>query len=906
VTGRRSLVGRAAETGALNALVSRLREGGGCLGLVGAAGVGKTALLDDLAARPHGCRVVRVPGVASEAGLGLAVVHRLCVSLAENLPDVPGPANDSVVRFLKSGRPDDALDTAVIALLRAATRDEPILLLVDDADHVDPHSAALLASVAERLAQMPVVLLFACRVASAPWDRVTVLDVGPLPDSDMLAILEHTLPAAVERRFTTRLVAESRGVPEQLLQVARLMNPAAMADGYRTVGAPLPEPGLSPAEIATIDSLPEPALLFLRLASAEPLGDPELLRDAADRLRIETPARTTLQTSGLVDVGDRVLFVRPLLRATVYRTTSAAERLRVHAALASVTDPAAEPDLFAWHLALSRDSPDEKTAALLEQAADRGVSRNDIPAAAALLERAVLLTAGVDRRAVRAVTVAEILFQLGEIEKAAGYLAVAEAGPLTGVHRMKAVLLNGHLLFAAGLRDAGLRRLVDAAAQTPRDDHGSARELYLDSLFGALYVGRRTGPNGLLDIARSARSVALDPPPMRAQDLLLAGAVGLIDNDHDAGVPAAREAIRAFRDGAVSDADQMRWGFLANLAAYSVWDDEGWRALSVRQVWIARRASSRFVLPFAIIQRIAVHLHAGELRPAEDLLDELTDLGGPFAAHILRYATATVAAHRGDDGALDAVRVHVDSCESVSHGTEPTLARHHAATLLNASGRYTDALSQASRAVENPSEMGFSGAPLAELVEAAVRCGRREQAVDAQARLRCSIRPSRTPWGLGVEARCAALLATDDEAEYLYRDAIGHLEASSARVELARAHLVYGEWLRRSGSRAAAERELTTAQEMFTAMGTQAFARRASAELVSVARAVRPESSELTAREGQVARLAADGLADNEIARRLFISPRTVQHHLGRAFDKLGVRSRGALRGVLDPPPHGS
>jgi DNA-binding CsgD family transcriptional regulator len=388
-------------------------------------------------------------------------------------------------------------------------------------------------------------------------------------------------------------------------------------------------------------------------------------------------------------------------------------------------------------------------------------------------------------------------------------------------------------------------------------------------------------------------------------DMLLDGLATLIAHGPEVGTPAMRQAVEAFARRDLEPAEALRWRWLAGRAAGFIWDYRGWDLLTAHHIRAAREAGLLAELPLALNTRVGVHLQAGETKAAAALIEEADALArapgngiGPL------YGALGLAAHRGDEAELARlVRAGTEDFLARGEGLGVTAMNWVTAVLNNGLGRYDDAFTAAAEATRVPGEIWFSTSASVELIEAACRTGRPERAAEALESLSASTSASGTPWALGVEARSRALLAQGDAAEPLYREAIERLEPTRLRLELARAHLVYGEWLRREARRIDARNELRAAYELFTDFGMDAFAERSRIELEATGEHARKRTSDtldqLTAQEAQISRLAADGNTNREIAAQLFISPSTVEYHLRKAFRKLDVTSRTQLANRL-------
>jgi DNA-binding CsgD family transcriptional regulator len=907
VTG---LTDRHAECAVLGRLVAAVRAGESrALVVHGEPGVGKTALLEYLAGQALGCRVAHAGGVQSEMELAFAVLHQLCAPMLDRLERLPAPQRDALrTAFgLSAGPAPDRflIGLAALGLLSEMAGDRPLVCIVDDEQWLDSASAQVLAFVARRLGAESVGLVFGARVPTGDLAGLPELVMGGLREDDARALLDSALTGPLDARVRDQIVAEARGNPLALLELPRGWTAAELAGGFGLPGA-IPLAGrIEESFRRQLGALPAQPRRLLQLAAAEPTGDPVLVWRAAGRLGIGAEAAGPAVDAGLAEFGVRVRFRHPLVRSAAYRSAPADDLREIHAALAEVTDPASDPDRLAWHRAAATAALDEGVATELERSAGRAQARGGLSAAAAFLERAMLLTPDPGRRADRAIAAAEAKHQAGAPDVAAELLVMAEAGPLEELARARISLLRGQMAFSAGNSSDTPRLLIDAARRFEALDARLARETYLEALSAAL-LGHRTSQIGTLEIARAARGATAAPPSdSRAPDLLLEGMATLITDGYEAGVPAVQRALSVFRDGDLPIGGQLRWLFVATRCAIDIWDDESWRDLAIRQVELARAVGALSLLPFAITQRFGMHVHAGEFATVAQLVDEFSVLKEATATGLPDFGTMILAAWQGRSReAFRLIDEFVTDMSERGQGYGVSLPHYTASVLYNGLGRYADAMASAELASEQRDDLAFANLALAELIEAAVRSGQPERAAAAMGRLTELTLPSGTAWGLGVAARSRALLSEGDEAERLYREAIGHLSSAPARTELARAHLLYGEWLRRQRRRREAREHLRTAHDMLEAMGMDAFAERAGRELRATGETARKRTAaardeELTGQEAQIARLAREGLSNPEIGSRLFISARTVQYHLAKVFAKLGIASRSQLSHVL-------
>jgi DNA-binding CsgD family transcriptional regulator len=761
-----------------------------------------------------------------------------------------------------------------------------------------PGLGACLAFAARRLLAEPVALIFAAREPGDDHELAGMpgLTVTGLGDADARAVLASAVGGRLDVRVADLIVAETRGNPLALLELPRGLAPAELAGGFGLPGA-APLAGRIEASFACqLDALPDQTRWLLLLAAADPSGDRPLVWRAAGRLGIPVQAGAPAVEAGLVEFGTRVRFRHPLVRSAAYRSASFSERQRMHGALAEATDPIADPDRRAWHRAQAAAGPDEEVAAELECSAGRAQARGGLAAAAAFLERSVLLTADPARHAERALAAAQASLQAGAFGKALDLLATAEAGPLDELQSARVDLLRGQIAFASGPGADAPALLLKAAKRLEPLNLDLARQTYLNAWVTAPLAGRLAGAGDLLEVSRAVRAL----PPARSPrpaDLLLDGLALLVTDGPAAAAPVLRQAVTTFASGDISREEGLASGWLA---AGVLWDDDAGRAIMDREVRLAREAGALDELPVNLIPLALSAIFRGDFAAAASLIAEGDAVCEVTGSRLAPYAAMFLAAMRGNQAELTSLtEATIAAAEAEGQGAAVTCAHWAAAILHNGLGRYADAFAAAGRARAD-SHLYLSMWALPELIEAAVRTSNTGVAAGALERLAESTSVSGTDWALGVEARSRALLSAGEAADRLYLEAIERLGRTSMRTELARVHLLYGEWLRRENRRTDAREQLRSAYQMLTAMGMEGFAERARRELLATGETVRKRTVEtltdLTAQEAQIAKLARDGHTNQEIAAQLFISPRTVEWHLGNVFTKLGITSRKGLR----------
>jgi DNA-binding CsgD family transcriptional regulator len=901
------LLGRRHERELLDRLLDGAGSGdGGALVIHGEAGVGKTALMDYAVEAARTFRVLRTVGVEGEMELPFAALQQLCSPILELHERLPPPQRDAlaVALGLSAGRAPSPflVGLAVLGLMSEAAEERPLLCGVDDAQWLDRASARALVFVARRLLAEKIALLFAARELGDTFAGLPDVRVEGLNDRDARTLLESELPARLDDTIMQRLLLEARGNPLALLEMPRGLTPAQLAGGF---GLPTALPLSSQLEenfARRLGKLPRDARRLLLLAAADPVGDSALVWRAARQLGIPRAAAETVDSQGLLALGARVAFRHPLVRSAVYREAAPDQRREVHRALAEATDPQTDPDRRAWHRAQATSIPDEEVAAELERSAARAQARGGLAAAAAFLERATNLTPAQSHRSRRALAAAQAKLQVGGLDDALRLVATAESGVLSESELARAVLLRGQISFLATRSSDAVALLLNAAERLRDVDPALARETYLEALTAAIFAGPLAGPGvGAREVAQAARAAPPAGKP-RGPDLLLDGLVALLSDSYAAAVPILRQAVRTMEDE-TTQTEQLRWMWAATVSTLHLWDDEGWERLADRHLQLVRETGALGELPVALSHRCQLHVFAGELRLAASLRDavqEATELSGsPLAPY---HAAGLVAMRSSEADARRFIETARAEMSERGEGAGLAFMDWAESVLYNGLGRYPEALAAARRVVDH-TELIPVGWTMPELIEAGVRAGERGLAAETDRRLAERSRASGTDWALGIAARSHALLVDGDRADALYAEAIERLDRTRVAIDLARAHLLYGEWLRRQRRRLDARKELRIAHEMFTDFGMGAFAERARVELQATGEHARKRTVEtldqLTPQESQVSRLAAQGETNREIAAQLFISPSTVEYHLRKAFRKLDVKSRTQLANHL-------
>jgi DNA-binding CsgD family transcriptional regulator len=904
-----SLVGRTKEIEQLSAILDKAKGGtSSTLVLRGEAGVGKSTLLNTTVELARDFSIVQLKGVESEMQLGYAALHRLLLPFLPRLQQLPDPQRDALRSAfgLTSLVPSDRflVGLATLSLLGDVAKDDPMLIVVDDAQWLDRESIAALVFVARRLHADRIALIFAVREAleiSEAFKGIPELLVVGLDADSAREFLAATVSDPVSYRVADRIIAVTGGNPLALMELS-----GELTSEHLSNLAPLPDPlpigqMIEARFLRQVRLLPTQTQMALLVAAADPVGDPDILRRAADILDLGAADVEAAADSRLLILQPRVEFRHPLVRSAIYSGATAHDRRRVHRALASVTDVERDPDRWALHRAMGTVGPDEELATALERSAAQARSRGGYVAESAFLVRSANLSPDAERKAGRLLAAAQAEFLVGNNSYSQSLLDRARPHLIDPVQRAQAQRLDGHLHW--GQPDSAASFLLGAAkAFEPHDpvlSHHSLIEAFLFCTMSQEFGEKAVG----IEIAQTALdSLGVQSTPSTAADTLLKGMAMRYAGTYADAVPAMRDAVRA--QGTMSPEEINQWTFLGTILALELWDEDGSR----RTVQVLERAAraqgalpalQRALLGLAGIDRregrfAAARERYSELHNVTTTMGELVDQLDLFDVDLLCW--------EGDEQARARAAVLIEAATAFGvaltvHSTKIALAN-----LDLAKGHYEAALVGAQSVTETDG-LGGNAEALPVVVEAGIRCGDRKVAADALARLSERATASGTRWALGVLARSQALVTDATNAGRLYAESLDHLSKTSLVTEVARTHLLYGESLGRQKRRSEAREQLRNAFDMFDTMGATAFAERARVELLATgehARSRRIEAAlDLTPRELQIARLAAQRETSREIAGRLFISANTVDYHLHKVFQKLGVSSRRELAGML-------
>ncbi len=913
MTGSQSLIGRVSEQATLQSLLAPLGAGMSvALVLRGEAGVGKSALLEFLVRSAAATQRATVTGLEAESGLVYAGLHRLLIPYISRLGRLP-PAQRIALHTalgLRDGPPGTPflVGHAVLTALSDIAEAAPLLCVVDDAQWLDPESLQVLAFVARRVYAERIALVFAAREPprNPALDGIPEVTIGGLAPEAGADLLELLADGRVDRQSAVRLSELAGGNPLVLTEISR-----EMAHGRAAPGLLLNEPVPVGRRLEShfhqrLRDLPGPCRALLLLAAADSGDDRRLLWRAVSRAGLTPAAAVPAEAAQLISMTAELRFCHPLIRSAVYGLAEPAERRSAHQLLARACDGETDPDIRAWHLARSAVGPDEAVAAELERCAGRAKLRGGLLAEADFLAQSGGLSPKITEAARRTLAAAHSAIAGGAPYRASAILDDGDSYLSDPLSRAQGSILRQRIRYLSGLSLDELPGTLLAAAETFSDNNPRlTRQALLDSVELAFVTGDlisgTTGP----EVGRAALTLRQNPAQEAAtDDLLLIALATLAGVGYVEAAPHLRRAVAALQAPASFAEGVPDWFVDGLYAAHALWDDRARHDWLERGETAARTSGALHSLQLALTCLSTVEAQTGQLRSARARTEDGRQLAASIGwspAKVAVLANPELLAWRGQDGAariaaenLRTASIHLQASDVNRPGYRAMMVVHLG------HGHYQDGFEVASR-MHAADTVNFDNEALPNLVEAGVRSGHPEEAASALAELTARATASGTPWATGLLARCQALLADTPEADYL--ESIAALEKTTVITDLARSHLLYGEWLRRQKRKRDARLHLRLAFDLLTDMGAVAFIDRATVELRAtgdrvVANRADP-GEQLTAQEARVAQLAADGATNQMIAAELFISAHTVGYHLTKAFRKLGVTSRAQLHLVL-------
>jgi DNA-binding CsgD family transcriptional regulator len=880
--------------------------------LRGEAGIGKTSLLDFATESAWDFQTLRVTGVESEMELGFAALHQLVRPLLTAIEKLPGPqqrALASAFGLAEGPAPDRFLvGLAILTLLSEAANERRLLCVVDDAQWLDQASAEVLAFVARRLHADRIAFLFAVREPSehhVDLEGLTSLRVPGLSPVAAREVITGLVTGALDWSVGGKIAERAAGNPLALVEMTRELSADQLA-GAVLLPDPLPlGEDVQQRYWRRVAALPVPQQEFLLLAAADPSGELDLLERAVAHLGLDPDVARSAEISGLVDFAGRVTFRHPLIRSAVYTGSPYQARRRIHAAIAAVSDQERDLDRIAWHLAAAALAPDEEIAVLLERSADRAKSRGGFSAGAAFLRRSAELTPDTGRRAERLLAAAGAEFASGRADKALALLDQATPDLYAPRQQAAGLQLRGAIQSALGEGNRASSTLFQAAQALAPLDPSVSRDTLVDGLIAAFYSGRSARLEALealadLPAADLAAGSAGSAGSASIADLILVGYTALLTGDYVKAGSLLRRLVSVLVADDLPDDQGLHWYGYGMWCACELFDFDAWHHMANRWVAICREKGALMTLPLALdylgtVQAFTGYLSAGETSNAEGR-DILSATGNPDRLGSSRAVELIAPMYRGR-----AVEVRQAATAMLRDSAERGQGAgfyysHYVLAMLEISVHNYDIALGHARVILDDNGPYFGAMILPEAVEAAVHCDDQVTADLALERLTVRAEMGRTEMALGLLARCRALVARDDGSEALYTEAIQHFESCGNSLQLARTHLLLGEWLRRRRRRLEARHHLQKAHDLFENIGVVKFTERARLELAATGVQTREQAvranDQLTERESQIASLVAAGATNAQVATQLFISSNTVDYHLRHIYRKLGVTSR--------------
>jgi DNA-binding CsgD family transcriptional regulator len=899
---------------------ARAGRGGGLL-LSGEPGIGKSTLLAYARDRAPDARVLAASGAAAETGLGYGVLQQLLRDVRDLTGRLPRPQADALAVALgeRDGDPPDPflVSLAALSLLSEAAAGQTTLCLVDDLHWADQPSAGALSFAARRVAAEPVVLLASSRDRPREQTALPVRVVAGLDPAAACAFLDERFAMAPAVRDA--LIGAAAGNPLALTELSEHLTAAQLA-GTAPLPDPLPLPGeLERVFAARITELePRARTMALVCAAAGSADLVTILRAAA---ALGVPGDALDELGGLVRAdAATVVFRHPLVRSAAYYAATAGDRRAAHRALAEGLAPAS--DRRAWHLAAAATGPDEAAAGALESSAERTLRRSGYAAAADALERAARLSASPHGQLRRLAAAADAAWRGGDAARTAALLDRAERigarGAPSSAHEagvgLRLRYLRGLIELRSGTPGDGLSILVPAASQALTADPHLAVAMLAAAGECAFQAGDSQASQ---EVARLMAKLPADTDP---RDVLLAGLYRSVSPITAGQRPGPRD-IALDELERIDDPDLLA---RAGGMAYGLGEFALARRLRRDAVARARALGAAGTLAWALRSLTMDELSYDRYAWAEAYGTEgeqlAAETGQPNLACQHRALLAQVAAARG--AAEQARRLAADVlAESAGRGLRGTaaIARTALVQVELAAGRPDEALTHLEKLWSPATVRGLARHVIPDLVEAAVRSGRDSLAAERLPAYLTWASGAGTPEAHALAARCRALLADPADADELFAEALRWHAETDRPLETARTALLYGEHLRRTRRRVVAREQLRSALDTFTSIGAGLWAARAEAELRATGESVRSRASEsspsavtsrsaaaspsaaasLTAQELQVARLVSEGLTNRDVAAQLFISPRTVDHHLRGVYRKLGISTRTELARLL-------
>ncbi|GIH27576.1 transcriptional regulator [Acrocarpospora phusangensis] len=904
--GDSGLFGRDDERRRLGVLLGYARNGrGGSILITGEPGIGKTALLESVTAAATGFSTLRLDGFESEMTLPFAAIQRLTIPLSAYLPALTERQQQAiqVASGLAEGPPPDRflVGLGVLGLLTAAAGGTPVVCAVDDAHLLDQESLDVMAFVARRLAVEPVAMLFAARDEegfAARMGGVPELVLAGLGQESATALLRRSLAAPIDPASAAAIARATGGNPLALIDLAEDLSTRKIG-GLGLGDDPIPVGRRLEAHYAQrVRQADAPVQQWVLLAAADTTGNLDLITAAARSLDLGDDVVDRAETAMLVELRDTVRFRHPLVRSAIYNASSGGDRRRAHRALAAAADRLGMIELEAWHAAKATLGTDAPVADRLEHAADLAARRGGFASRASILTRAAELTPPGRVKDSRLVGAAEAALAMGAVQVAHELLERIDEDAADRVNRGRVIVVR----CGVGMFKADPELLLPAAAELVRaadEFRGLDTEREQRTLLKA-YECCMTADRLTRGVTRHdlGRRIAASSSGGGLDATILAGLGALILRPYAEAVPRARAAFEAILE--LPDREMMHMGTAIAALGTFLWDDAGRRAGLARAAAAARDAGALQALDSLLWIISLAELTGGTVRRAEDSMEEVRAVRLAMGYDAENVINAALMAWTGAPRHL--VLAIADGANAVGFGGVGASASAAVGLRDLAEGNYRDAYDRLKPLIRDPF-LQVTPTQYADFAEAAVRSGHAREAEPYADSLVDLAAANGSLWCRGVAARAQALTSADSVAEAHFAAAVETLRRTGAEIELARAHLLYGEWLRRTRRRRDAGEQLQLAIHHFERSGAGMFLPRTRAELEAAG--LKPAARnatgapDLTTQELTVARMAATGHTNPEIAANLFISANTVDYHLRKVFQKFGISSRRQLADKL-------
>ncbi|WP_246438080.1 helix-turn-helix transcriptional regulator [Lipingzhangella halophila] len=910
-----TLRGRTDEMGRATSVLAGARSGqSGALVLIGAPGTGKSTLLSTGYEEATGHLRLFAAGVRTESDLSYAGLQQMLLPVADRAGELPQERGALLRQMLDTGRVAEtdrfALSVAVLELVLHLSRAAPVAAFVDDAHLLDAPSLEILTFVARRLRHDdPIALLCAARDAHRKpvLPGVPALVLGPLPKSEMADLVSDAAPVEPTDTVCAELLRAARGNPGAARSVLDELS-AAQLTGQEPLPSPLPlGRDLIEEYLERVHDLPEPTLQLLLLAAA----DSELPVDTLVRAMKDTDGSVLdlepAEERGIVRVRDgRVAFPDLLLRDAYYQDTPLHRLRAAHSRLAETLDGQGDPSRCAWHRATAARGPDTRLAAELMSRVDAMRESHGYEASSAALERAAELTPLSWLRCCRLSSAAHHAWLAGQPHRARSLLDRNRPHTVAGHPRGVLELILGHIsLRSDNAIDTHLALREAAETLEPHDRPNALRAMIRSAEAASLAGDRRRHHEAAQRVADLSETD--DPPAMLAGAAYIIGSDAVFRGDYEAAIGPLRRAVALAEQN--DEPTELIW---ASICALLLGDEPRAHTLATRAVEQARARGAHALIPqaleFLVYAEFWTGRHASAIGHCLTGLRLSRETGQTNGVTHLTAALSMLSAIQGDEETCkERARDATEQGTRNSLGLPVALSTWALAFLdlsKGAAGPAVHRLRNLSRCGPGQSHWAVQMLTIPHFVEAAVLNEQPARAAAPLAQYERWATSTGSPNGLALLARCRALLASGEEARDRFEEALRlHQSGGHNGIEYARTHLLYGAALRRQRSPSTAVEHLHCALEVFEHLDAKMLATRARAELRATGETKRAEDrtgvSSLSAQQEQIAMLVAEGATNREVAAKLYISPRTVEHHLRNIFYRLDVRSRVELSRLI-------